>query len=118
MKGKAGNGERHRTLLDLHQGDFNRGVGTETGGCGSEKALLLPFLGACKERRQAGLQVEGWAKGSVRSVLSGEMERSAAELRGGVRGRLVTRTWSCLTFPHHLLPHRPFLDLIIWLHHL
>lgn len=37
------------------------------------------LLDACKERRQAGLQVEGWAKGSVRFVLSGEMERSAAE---------------------------------------
>lgn len=46
-----------------------------------EKALLVLFLDACKEQRQAELQVEGWAKGSVRFVLSGEMERSAAERR-------------------------------------
>lgn len=77
---------------------------------------MLPFLGAYKERRQAGLQVEGWAKGSVRFVLSGEMERSAAERRSQSEASDLHLVLP--HSPHHLLPHRPFLDLIFWLHHL
>lgn len=66
---------------------------------------MVPFLDACKERRQAGLQVEGRVKGSVSFVLSGEMERSAAERvqRQSTDSHLVL-----LHIPHRLLPHRLF----------
>lgn len=63
MKGKARNGERHRTLLDLHQGDFNRGVGTETGGCGSRRHCCSHFLVLTRRGDRQGSRWRGGPKG-------------------------------------------------------
>lgn len=111
VKGKARD-ESHRSLLALHQSDFNHGVGTETGGCGQRRYCWSHFWMLARRGDRQGSRWRGGPKG----VLSGEMRD--LQLRGGVQGEGNGLHLVLPHIPHHLLPHRIFLDLINWLHHL
>lgn len=92
----------HRALWNLHQSDFTRGVGTETGGCGWRKHNCSLFLIA-REGARWGCGWRDSAEGSVGFAPSGGMARDG-RLRGGIQREGCDSHLVLLHLPPHPSP--------------